>query len=287
VETWGNTIPRSEDAFTGGSQTARAAAPTWLRPASSGPLIGDLSATRKGDRRNSVLFTGLISDPTGTYAARVTAAAFFDLDGCLVDSRPAIAAAMNHALRQLGLHEQPESELHQLIGPPLLSSFQRLLPAAGGHATQAREAVEAYRSVYPELSRALTTAVPGIPRVLAALYGHATLMVVTSKPHAFARPILESLALDRVFEAVFGPELDALTEPKSVQLAAAVAAADVPPAEAVMIGDRRHDIEAARGIGTKSIGVTWGIGDRRELVAAGADMTLDRPEQLLEALADA
>ena len=37
-----------------------------------------------------------------------------------------------------------------------------------------------------------------------------------------------------------------------------------------MIGDRHHDIEAARHHGLASIGVLWGFGDRAELEAAGA-----------------
>ena len=40
---------------------------------------------------------------------------------------------------------------------------------------------------------------------------------------------------------------------------------------AIMIGDRRHDILAAKQHLVESVGVLWGFGDREELVAAGAD----------------
>ena len=38
-----------------------------------------------------------------------------------------------------------------------------------------------------------------------------------------------------------------------------------------MVGDRRHDIEAARTLGITSIGVAWGFGTIDELMAAMKD----------------
>jgi phosphoglycolate phosphatase-like HAD superfamily hydrolase len=35
----------------------------------------------------------------------------------------------------------------------------------------------------------------------------------------------------------------------------------------------------------RAIGVTWGIGDRPELTAAGAEVIVDRPSQLIDLLA--
>jgi phosphoglycolate phosphatase len=48
-----------------------------------------------------------------------------------------------------------------------------------------------------------------------------------------------------------------------------------------MIGDRSYDVEAAHANAIPAIGVTWGIGDRAELEAAGAEAIVDRPDELL------
>ena len=53
---------------------------------------------------------------------------------------------------------------------------------------------------------------------------------------------------------------------------------------AVMIGDRYHDIEGAKQNNLKSIGVLYGFGDREELEQAGADYIAETPPQLLEIL---
>ena len=42
-------------------------------------------------------------------------------------------------------------------------------------------------------------------------------------------------------------------------------------ADAVMIGDRMHDIVGAKKMGMQSIGVLYGYGSREELEDAGAD----------------
>jgi len=52
-----------------------------------------------------------------------------------------------------------------------------------------------------------------------------------------------------------------------------------------MIGDRKHDIRAARDNGVAAIGVLWGYGSRAELEAAGADAIVESPAALIDAIA--
>jgi phosphoglycolate phosphatase len=53
--------------------------------------------------------------------------------------------------------------------------------------------------------------------------------------------------------------------------------------DAVVVGDRHYDVEAARACGLRAIGVTWGVGDRDEL--RGADIIVERPAELYALLA--
>jgi len=53
--------------------------------------------------------------------------------------------------------------------------------------------------------------------------------------------------------------------------------------ESIMIGDRTHDIRAARMNGARSVGVLWGYGSRDEL--AGADAVVTAPSELPATLA--
>ena len=207
-------------------------------------------------------------------------AVLFDLDGVLVDSRAAIAGSLNHALAANGLPQHPEDELHRFIGPSLASVFSEL----AGEPLESElvvACVATYREHYREASLRLTTAVSGMPEVVAALAEERRLAVATSKPVAFAEPILEALGLRHWFAAVAGPDLNPFGETKAATIAAALEAVGRP---AVMVGDRRHDVEGARANGLPCIGVLWGIGSAAELEAAGAAALVERPSDLKAAV---
>jgi len=209
---------------------------------------------------------------------------FFDLDGCLVDSTRAITGAMNHALTSLNLPPRPLAGLTRFIGPPLMESFATLLREAGADAGLAPACVDAYRERYRTSSLEDTEVIAGMPEALDRLSSSSSrLGVVTSKPLLFAVPILERVGLRERFVAVHGPDADHRVEPKTVTLARALAdigeAADA--ASAVMVGDRSHDVIAGRACGIATVGVTWGAGDRAELVDAGADHVVDSAAELV------
>lgn len=212
-------------------------------------------------------------------------AVFLDLDGCLVDSTVAIPSAYNEALLALGVPAQPAASLRRFIGPPLLEGFTTLLAELGEDPDRAHDAIAAYRAAYAEVAAVETRLVPGIEAALDEL-PPLRLAVVTSKPAVFASPILEAVGLADRFEGIYAPLPEALTEPKAVALRRALAevAPDVDPSRTAMVGDRSHDVLAGRELGTSTVGVTWGAGDRDELVAAGAEHVIDHPSQLAAAL---
>ena len=214
-------------------------------------------------------------------------AVFFDLDGCLIDSRVPIARGVNRALTAIGRAARPEAELHRYIGPPLLASFREILSDGGADTALAARCVDLYRAIYPELARIHTVVVPGVEAMLAAVAAATRVAVVTSKPAAFARPLLTSTGLDRWITELHAPDLDELEEPKEEALRRALSAFAIPPAHGAttwMVGDRSHDIDAGRACGTATAGVTWGIGDRAELERAGAEVIADTPDDLARVL---
>ena len=207
----------------------------------------------------------------------MTDAILFDLDGVLVDSRAAITGCINHTLRTHGLAEQPPERLHRFIGPPLAIAFGELT-AAPPDSDIVAACVTTYRDRYADVSLRETSVVPGIPEVLVELAAGHRLAVATSKPKAFAEPLLEVLGLRGSFDAIAAPDLKVQTEAKEQTIGEALAA--LRPARAVMVGDRSFDIAGAHAHGVPAIGVTWGIGSRDELVSAGADALVDRPSEL-------
>jgi phosphoglycolate phosphatase len=213
--------------------------------------------------------------------SRSKSALLFDLDGVLVDSRVAITGCLNHALAEHGLPCRAPEALQRFIGPPLAMAFVELTGEAPESALVS-SCVAAYRTRYATASLRDTTVIPGVAEAVAGLARHFRLAVATSKPVAFAEPLLESLGLRHFFTAVAGPDLQPQSEEKAQTIAKALAELGHPE-RAVMVGDRSFDILGARLHSLPSVAVTWGIGSREELEGAGADAVIDHPAQLFGA----
>lgn len=212
----------------------------------------------------------------------------FDLDGCVVESDDAIGDGLRHAARVVGLPMLDAEGLRAAIGPPLRTTFRTMLLATGADpdgeegAELLDTAVAAYRARYAEVGFDLTRPVPGIVPLLERLRsaGEGTTVIVTAKPAAVAEPLLVHVGLRDHFDVVHGAPMGPSVEEKRATLTRALTEASVRPDEAVMIGDRSHDIVAGRACGTRTFGVLWGAGGRVELEQAGADLVLTRPDEL-------
>jgi len=79
---------------------------------------------------------------------------------------------------------------------------------------------------------------------------------------------------------VFGSPLTGGNTPKPEIVRRILDSHEIDPAGALMIGDRRHDIEGARANGVGAIAVRWGYGDPGEPEAADPDFAIDHPEEI-------
>jgi phosphoglycolate phosphatase len=201
----------------------------------------------------------------------------FDLDGVLADSRAAIAGCMNHALAAGGHAMHAEADLHRFIGPPLPLAFAELL-GEPVESDAVAACIASYRERYATASLTDTVPTPGIADALATLGEDHRLGVATSKPRAFAEPLLEALGLRRYFAAVTGPELSTRVEDKTTTVGAALR--EIGATRGAMVGDTAFDMVAAGAHGLHAVGVTWGIGGADELLAAGADLLVAEPADL-------
>jgi phosphoglycolate phosphatase len=202
-----------------------------------------------------------------------------DLDGTLTDPREGIVRCLAHALRALGAPAHDDARLARCIGPPLEDSFRELLPDPS--AARVAAAVEHYRERFDRIGWRENRVYPEVPGFLAALHARGIRRVVaTSKPHVFATRIARHFALEPL-DAIYGAELDGTRARKPELVAHVLACEGLSPERAILLGDRRHDVEGARAHGLRSLGITWGFGDRDELVRAGATWICDDLAQAL------
>ena len=200
---------------------------------------------------------------------------YIDLDGTLTDPFEGISNCIGYALERLGQARPGDDELRRFIGPPLLETFEELLGRE-----RAPRALGYYRERFGDIGWRENAVYPGIHDALRTMTdaGHCC-FVATTKPHVFARRIVEHFELAAYFTEVYGSELDGTRTDKTELLRVAQRGRSAAK-ESVMIGDRYHDVVGARNNGVRAIGVTWGFGTADELRGAGADCLAASPEQL-------
>jgi phosphoglycolate phosphatase len=207
----------------------------------------------------------------------------FDLDGTLTDPREGITLCIQHALAKLGQHVPAQSELEAYIGPPLRGTFASLLKTTDAELVET--AVSFYRERFALVGLFENELYDGVPQMLESLRARSCrLFVATSKVGLFAERILAHFNLASFFDGVYGSLLDGRFDNKTELLHHLLESERLRAAETVMVGDREHDVIAARRNSIFSLGVTYGYGTRAELSAARADALCESPCEVVDFL---
>ncbi|WP_426614230.1 HAD hydrolase-like protein [Bradyrhizobium sp. McL0616] len=206
-----------------------------------------------------------------------------DLDGTLIDSRPGIAASCLTALRTLGHGPDETFDITPFIGPPLEDVLRALLQTYDDDRLD--EAVLAYRQHYGEIGYLGSELYSGIGDALEGMrQAGLRIYMATSKREVFARRIAEHLNLTGYFDGIYGSVDGGALDHKPELLAHILSERKLVASDALMVGDRRHDIVGAHAVRMRGLGVLWGYGSRGELETAGADHLVDRSTDLVHAV---
>ncbi len=210
----------------------------------------------------------------------------FDLDGTLTDPKIGITTCVQYALHKMGIEEPDPDRLEPFIGPPLTDSFREFY---GMNEEEAVRAVEYYRERFSTVGLFENEVYSGIPELLARLKKDGRkLAIASSKPTVYVKKILEYFSIYEYFDIIVGSELDGTRCRKEevVEEALEQLSADdkFRKRDAVMIGDRKFDIEGAKAHQIPSIGVNYGYAADNELVEAGADCVVGNVKELSEVL---
>lgn len=192
----------------------------------------------------------------------------FDIDGTLCDPGVSIIESARYALETLGIIETDETALRRFVGPPLEHAFRDYY---GFDEAKVNTAVALFRDKLQQDGVKLYKAYDGIPELIDELQTSGkTLAIVTSKINHIAKEALESTGLLRYFTVIESQRPNEVVE-KEVILSRALNELNVTDkSSVVMVGDRKHDVEAANVHGIDSIGVLWGYGSADEFRSEGA-----------------
>ncbi len=180
----------------------------------------------------------------------------------------------------LGVRPSPD-EARGWIGQTLYGTFSQR------HPERAQELVDSYVAWNAEHLTDLLEEYSGADELMKELGASGAIIgVVTSKRHVSATNTLRAAGLDGHLPLLVAMEDTSEHKPNPEPLLLALARLGVRATECVYIGDAVVDVLAAKAAGMASIAVTWGAGDRDDLVAAGPLAVVDTMDELRDQLLD-
>jgi phosphoglycolate phosphatase len=198
-----------------------------------------------------------------------------DLDGTLVDTKDDLAGSVNALRVRSGL---PAVEVEQVVR--WVGDGARLLVARGLGVpdAEARERPEVtaglvfFRGHYVAHMMDRARPYPGVVEGLGRLAeAGKTLAVVSNKPVAMCRQILEALALAGRFAEVVGGDSLPVRKPDPAPVLHVLEHTGTPAARTAMVGDGVQDLRAGRAAGCRTIAALWGFRPAAMLRAESPD----------------
>jgi len=207
----------------------------------------------------------------------------FDLDGTLIDSKRDLANAVNALLVECGAAPLPDDEVGRMVGDGAATLIARAFDA--GRVARPADALERFLAIYNGHLTDFTRPYAGVPEMLAALHGRATLAVLTNKPGAPTRRLLDHFSLSAYFAPplVVGGDGPFARKPDPTGLRHIMQAASVNETATILVGDSLIDWRTARAAPTTICMARYGFGfvgfptDHLD----GGDFTIDAPSELL------
>jgi phosphoglycolate phosphatase len=213
-------------------------------------------------------------------------ALIFDLDGTIADTINAIRDGLNETMKKYNYPERTYEDVRRAIGNGARSLVRLSMPEPDcQNETRVGAVLSSYDLAYSRTYLHTRECYNGIPEVVAQLHERGYRMAVLSnKQDPYVKGLIRQLLPKGEMEVVMGQtELPKKPDPTVPFLIAHQLC--VTPFCCAMIGDSEVDIQTAKKAGMLAVGCSWGYRSREVLEEAGADVIVDKPEELLSLFA--
>jgi phosphoglycolate phosphatase len=208
----------------------------------------------------------------------------FDLDGTLIDSRRDLAESVNVLLADCGAASLPEARVGRMVGDGAATLVARAFEASGIAAPT--DALDRFLGIYAQRLTNHTQPYDGVADMLSACAARATIALLTNKPLASTRTILDRLNLAPHFaeSLVLGGDGPLPRKPDPAGLQWLMRTVDVAPARTLLVGDSLIDWRTAHAAGCRIALARYGFGfDTFPGDRIGArDFVVDSPTGVLQ-----
>lgn len=203
----------------------------------------------------------------------------FDLDGTLLNSLKDLWAAVNGALRSVGLPYRTEEEVRHFVGDGVDMLIKR---AVEDNADKFDDCKAAFKRLYDNDMRNQTRPYDGVNKMLADLRAKGLeLAVLSNKYDSAVKDLCGYYFGDRITYAV-GQKDGVKVKPDPTALLNLLKEAGVTAEETLYCGDGEADVLCAKAAGVDFIAAAWGFRHYSVLEKAGARVFAAKPADVAE-----
>ena len=207
----------------------------------------------------------------------------FDLDGTILDTVHTIAHYVNTTLNHFGFPENEVARYNYLAGNGAENLIHRALAEHGLDTAENFDKVfPYYMEIYNKDTLYKTAHFEGMPQTLAQLKAKGIqLAVVSNKPDSSVQMLMPQFFKADLFDYVSGAKENVPLKPNPYAVNEILSRAGLSAQDAVYVGDTGTDMETGKNANIFTVGVLWGFRDAKELLENGADVLVEKPNELL------
>ena len=202
-----------------------------------------------------------------------------DVDGTLVDSVPDLAYCVDELMKQLGRPLHGEEKVRDWVGNGVERLVRRALIGQLDGEPDEDDFAQAYPvflELYAENTSQRSALYPGIREGLDYLKAQGyRLGCVTNKAAQFTLPLLKDLGIHDDFEIIVAGDTLPKKKPDPLPLLHAAENLGVAPSAALMVGDSRSDVKAARAASFQIICMSYGYNHGEDIRNYNPDAVID------------
>lgn len=209
----------------------------------------------------------------------------FDLDGTLTDTLASLTYSVNETLKEMGLSPITAEQCRSFVGNGARVLIEKALAAVGlPDKSRLEEGMEIYGRIFDANCTYLVTPYEGVRDMLVKMKEQGMkLGVLSNKPHRQTVKVVREIFGEGMFDCVQGQQEGIARKPDPEGVYRLMDALKVSKEECLYVGDSEVDIQTGKNAGVRTIGVAWGFRTREILEAAGAEMIIDTPVELMGA----
>lgn len=212
-------------------------------------------------------------------------ACIFDLDGTLTDTLASLTYSVNETLKEMGLSPITAEQCRSFVGNGARVLIEKALAAVGlPDKSRLLEGMEIYGRIFDANCTYLVTPYEGVRDMLVKMKEQGMkLGVLSNKPHRQTVKVVREIFGEGMFDCIQGQQEGIARKPDPEGVYRLMDALKVSKEECLYVGDSEVDIQTGKNAGVRTIGVAWGFRTREILEAAGAEMIIDTPVELMGA----